>query len=118
MNPIREAAEQIKGHWHQGYYHTDDMKKFCGVGMMRKVVGDLENVNPFATGNDWRSPSEAYYSTIRCAGEIMDGVAAEQFPDRMEGVESFVSFNDHPETTEDEVIAVLEKAAVKWDERI
>lgn len=48
---------------------------------------------------------------------IVQQVIQEQFPERDED-EFPEDFNDHPDTTEDDVILVLEKAAVLWDETV
>jgi hypothetical protein len=53
----------------------------------------------------------------------MDAVASEQYPERAVVLEggvkgTFATFNDHPDTTEDEVVTVMEKAAVRFDEQI
>lgn len=53
---------------------------------------------------------------------IIEEVIKEQFPDRYIPDQIFPApmpyFNDHEKTVIEDVIMVLEKAAIKWDERI
>ncbi len=53
------------------------------------------------------------------AGDVglVNEVIREQFPERFGGVGAS-RFNDHPHTTVDDVIAVMEKAAVRKDEQV
>lgn len=61
-------------------------------------------------------------------GEVLAGVIRDQFPDRVNGPLSAYSpertratiyaFNDHPDTTWEDVERVFEKAEVAWDERV
>jgi hypothetical protein len=44
------------------------------------------------------------------------GVVQEQFPNRTTG--ALMSFNDHPDTTVDDVVLVLEKAAIRRIEQV
>jgi hypothetical protein len=46
---------------------------------------------------------------------LLNRVISEQFPDRRGGV---IGFNDHPDTTIDDVILVLEKASIRRDEQV
>lgn len=59
---------------------------------------------------------------------LVADVVREQYPERIETLPlsyldryldcaTIVTFNDHPDTTKDDVVAVLEKAAIKLDER-
>lgn len=50
---------------------------------------------------------------------ILDKIASEQFPDRVNGerpLRAIAAFNDHPDTTLDDVRVVLEKADIKFQE--
>jgi hypothetical protein len=74
---------------------------------------------------DYSNVKSEDYETWQTAQEIMANVAGEQFPERAKITNlngyadwSFAVFNDHPDTTEDEVVAVMEKAAVRLDEQI
>ena len=105
MNPIREALKNLPGHWYQGDMENEDGTACCGLG--------------------WLARAESNYNLSIMekidSGDFMDKVAFEQYPDRAVDPEGdlryFAAFNDHPDTTEDEVIAVMEKAAIRWDER-
>lgn len=101
-NPIREAVENLSGHWHQGGYNSEDGNNSCALGHLRSVMGFHENYDNFDY-TEWR----------KCIG-ILNRTSGAMFPDRTS--QNIVIFNDHPDTTEDDVIAVMEKAAVRYDE--
>lgn len=111
MNPIREAASRLAGHWHKGS-SGDGEGNFCGLGHLDNVLYSMTANMPT---NQWVQQSHEMYT-------LLTQVAREQFPDRINGYDkfggTFPDFNDHPATTEAEVVAVMEKAAVKWDERV
>ena len=99
-NLIRKAVERLPGHWHKGGLQ-DHKGNFCGVGHLWQV-GEL-----------------ADYTVVDECQNLMNMTAGELFPDRAgKVIPAFATFNDHPDTTEDEVIAVMEKAAIRWDERV
>lgn len=117
MNPIREAASNLRGHWYQGeYMNYEDNSQMCGLGHVANVLGKGDIEAGFET--------DEFYELQK----FMDKVAKEQYPDRHSSfmapnqqkifTYSFPIFNDHPDTTEDEVVAVLEKAAVLYDEQV
>ena len=105
MNQIHQAAELIRRRGHvKGSYQTD--KGFCAVGALN-FVGVREIVSSGQQSHD---------------GDVVADVIREQYPDRVNlpcrtGFAAIVRFNDHEDTTQDEVVAVLEKAAIKLDER-
>lgn len=109
MNVIREALPKVPGHWHQGSLN-DGRGNFCGIGHVRQV---MEN-----NGIEIDNTSGLFFKISK----IMNEVAGEQYPERavynLSDMYSFANFNDHPDTTEDEVVAVMEKAAVRFDEII
>jgi hypothetical protein len=106
MNPIKMAADNLKGHWHKGS-SADGTCHYCGIGHLDNALAQL-NINS--------GVSDLY--------NLLTEVAREQYPERtLEGDYhmkmyggTFPDFNDHPATTEDEVIAVMEKAAVRLEE--
>jgi hypothetical protein len=114
-NVIGKAAKNVKGHWFQEAYYDGD-GNFCGVGHLAKAYAEEHglDVSEVFGGTFWGEILEIK--------KVMDKVAGEQYPERaLDGdsiVPHFPFFNDHPDTTEDEVIAVMEKAAVRWEERI
>jgi len=102
MNYIRKALERLPGRWYKGGL-GDGAGNWCGIGHLQEVA-------PFRNAHDYGQ-------------QQMDKVAEEQYPDRLGSKDGagfqlvpFAAFNDHPDTTEDEVIAVMEKAAILWDE--
>jgi hypothetical protein len=102
MNVIERAARNLPGRWHKGSL-TDNNDNWCGIG---HVLVEAESVDEATE-----------------ARKFMDAVASEQFPERAVVLEggvkgTFAMFNDHSDTTEDEVVAVMEKAAVLLDEQI
>ena len=117
MNPIREAAKNLRGYWYKGeYYNEDNNSQMCGLGHVANVLGNGDLEAGFE--------ADEFYECQK----IMDKVAKEQYPDRNSSfmapnqqkmfTHNFPIFNDHPDTTEDEVVAVIEKAAVLYDEKI
>jgi len=106
MNEIAVAAQNLPGHWYKGRL-SDGQGNFCGVGHLSNAFGDM---------------SQTYDSTafIRYCKmhKLLGKVAREQFPERLDEDQTFPRFNDHPDTTEDEVVAVMEKAAIRWDEQV
>lgn len=57
--------------------------------------------------------TEELATDIRLVNEVIEA----QYPERVGGV-GVSRFNDHPETTIDDVLRVLEKAAVRKDEQL
>lgn len=103
MNPIREAIKTLPGNWIKGTMSDND-GNHCGLGHLACALRDYE---------DKFRPLRINIRGI--ALSAMHTVACEQYPERGE---NFVDFNDHPSTTEAEVIAVMEKAAVRFDEQV
>lgn len=109
MNVIREAAARLPGKWHKGsLYGPDDTA--CGLGHVIKVASE----------NSTDMPKIVFLPPE--ITDIMNKVALEQYPDRAIRNDvlphPFAQFNDHDDTTEDEVVAVMEKAAILLDEEI
>ncbi len=122
MNPIREALNALPGHWQKGSLN-DNKGNHCGLGHMHNALGGSDGYLPMVF--DDSAPEYKLSRDLRIEAErlrgIMDEVAVEQYPDRV-GLSplayssKFAEFNDHPDTTEDEVVAVMEKAAIRLDE--
>ncbi len=102
---LRVALENVPGNWHQGNMFGDEGDSACGLGHVNRAALTSGSFMP-------RSEMNAAY-------ESMAVVAGEQFPERAWNSQrhTFAAFNDHPDTTEDEVIAVMEKAAIQLEER-
>lgn len=112
-NPIRKALENLPGHWHQGSL-GDGNGNYCGIGHLKLAMFGENGLDYSGMkGEGW----------VKYA-KIMNDVAGEQYPERAREFSdlslgpSFAAFNDHPRTTEDEVITVMEKAAILVDEQI
>ena len=103
-NYIREGLKTLPGHWHQGGWRNGAGDQ-CGGGHVRSVIA-----------KEFGEHTE-FFRSMDLVFKIMGEVAYEQFPERAE-VASFFRFNDHPDTTEAEVIAVMEKAALLLDETL
>lgn len=107
MNPIREAMNNLPGHWYQGNYSNgkrfswtdEDATNFCGLGHVYRVA-DMHGIN--------------HYDSLK----IMNIVAGELYPDRTGGEPHFPRFNDHPDTTEEDVLTVMKEAAIRFEEQI
>lgn len=119
MNVIRQALANLPGKWFQGDirnpYNRDEK---CGLGHLSDICV------PHPLHN---KDGEALFNQ---AAILISKVAGEQFPERkgsrytdseLHGNSSafcFADFNDHPDTTEDDVIMVFEKAAILLDEQV
>ena len=97
VNPEREALRVLAERgWCKGRLESSDGRR-CLVGAAAAgVVGHQI---------DW----------MEVLGNIR-AVAQEQFPERR--AVGVVDFNDHPDTTLEDVIAVLEKAAIRRSEAV
>lgn len=111
MNPFEttKAALKEKGHIKNDFWND---KGYCLMGAYNSSVVKDENEDAW----------EHAERRIRDIG-ILGGVCQEQFPDRMPSKAYehspggwMIAFNDHPETTVEDVFTVLDKAAVKWEE--
>ena len=118
MNQFDKAKEYIRlyGHNKNGFYGRSSGSR------------DIENPSAcifgaLAKANDLR---EDYGNAlVSPAAEILSKIASEQFPDRMDNRLIMpmnhgpaVSFNDHPDTTPEDVFLVLEKASVMEEEQV
>lgn len=111
MNVIARAMNRLPGHWFKGYYEENG--NLCGLGAVRHELAIEFGYEDLYDGNI--DCSTIYNTSVK----ILDKVAAEQFPERMpedDQLCKFVAFNDHSETTLEEVLGVFEKAAVLMDE--
>lgn len=110
MNIIREAVSRLPGHWSKGAYEGPD-GTHCGLGHIQAAYDAIYGKD---THYSWNA-----VPALNQIRHLMAKVAREQFPERAhnpDGMCSFVRFNDHPDTTESDVILVMEKAAVQLDE--
>ena len=110
MNHFNEAAKNLPGNWCKGDLY-DQRGNACMGGHVKNALGEAR-YNPFPT-------AENPYRTLWSASlELLSNVAYEQYPDRVRGSGGWnvADLNDAEETTEAEAVAILEKAAVRWDE--
>lgn len=99
-NPLRATLDG----WNKDHWIKDSVRqgqRWCLIGRMHYVNHD-----------QWPAT----------LGTLV-GVILEQYPERVDPCYSIAElaigdFNDHELTTFDDVRAVLEKAAVRWEERI
>jgi hypothetical protein len=105
---LRAAAEVIRVRGHCKNTLQDRNGHVCLVGALMDVLGDR-------CGVFW---SEG----LADVEPVLMAVVTEQYPDRSVvkygGGHNYVAFNNHPDTTPDEVIAVLEKAAARLEETV
>ena len=108
-NTIREAIRVLSGSgWTKGTF-TDGAGRHCLQGALFEAHGIC------AAGDQQvgRRVSGELATDVRLVNEVI----REQFPERVGGVGAS-RFNDHPDTTVDDVTRVMEKAAVRKDERL
>jgi hypothetical protein len=98
-NELRAAAELIRTGGLCKHMLSDDEGRHCAVGAL--FAGTV--------GRD----------LIGAVLPTLDAVASEMFPGQFEHeVASLVQFNNHPDTTAEDVISVLEKAAARLEEKV
>lgn len=108
-NRIRDAIELLarKG-WTQGTF-TDEAGRHCLQGALYEAYG----CQPRVPGRLGRNLPGDLADDVRLVNETI----ATEYPERV-GAVGVSRFNDHPETTIDDVVRVLEKSALRRDERV
>ncbi len=108
-NTIHEAIRVLtsKG-WAKDTF-TDGAGRHCLQGALFEAHGFLS----MDTRNVGRPVAGELAADIRLVNEVV----RDQFPERVGGV-GISRFNDHPETTMEDVLRVMEKAAVRKDEQV
>ena len=113
MNIYDEALADIRKYGHyKGDFYSDLEHPFKSSACMR---GALHRVNGSALA------AVQSQTAISTTGEgLLEDIIAEQFPDRLAPVGRNITahFNDHEDTTLDEVIAIFEKASIIEDEKV
>ncbi len=108
-NTIREAIRVLsRAGWTKDAF-TDSSGRHCLQGALYESHG----LRPF----DGRHMGLALTSEMADDVRLVIEVIGTEFPERTGGV-GVSSFNDHPETTMEDVVRVMEKAAVRKDERV
>jgi hypothetical protein len=90
----------------------DGHGNYCGIGHVQQVLQ-----NEYERDLSFWNPDDEIYILFGKTKEVMSRVAVELFPDRVFSDE-FSEFNDHDDTTEEDVVSVMEKAAVRFDELV
>jgi len=107
MNVYEEMMESIKEKgWIKGEVGSNE-KGYCMMGHLMHCTSALFQPKPEVSFID--------------AEDILVDIIKEQFPERIQsGINDHLTdvarFNDHPATTIDEVIIILEKASVNYGE--
>lgn len=100
MNIIRQALAGVQGHWCKDEMR-DGYGNYCGLGHVARLTHNSTQDERF-----------------EAAAEFMNAAAVDKFPNRAgldSWLSSFANFNDHGETSEADVMAVMELAADRWD---
>ncbi|MDP9387867.1 MAG: hypothetical protein M3Q48_08040 [Actinomycetota bacterium] len=107
MNKIRQAIDVLAARgWTKGVF-TDLSGRHCLQGALYEAHG----VCPLRRGSVVGPLPSELAADVRLVNEVVEA----NYPERFGGV-GVSRFNDHPETTVDDVVLVLEKAAVRRDE--
>jgi hypothetical protein len=108
-NTLREAIRVLsRAGWTKDTF-TDEAGRHCLQGALYEV----HDVRPF----DDRNLGRPVAGDLAADVKLVNQVIREQFPERTGGV-GISRFNDHPDTSVEEVVLVLEKAAVRRDEQV
>jgi hypothetical protein len=94
MNILNKAAKAVPGRWHKGGI-SDGRGNYCAVGHIINACG-MHVV-----------PNEIMQTVNTLASEMSNGKYGH-----------VANFNDDPDTTEEDIITLLEKGAIRLDERL
>lgn len=109
-NRIREAIEVLaRRGWTKDSF-TDTDGRHCMQGALYEAHG----VNMIACSSPVRLAVEGDLASDMA---LLNAIVQSEYPDRF-GAVGTSRFNDHPETTIDDVVRVMEKAAVRRDEQL
>lgn len=108
-NTIREAIRVLSRAGWTKHAFTDESGRHCIQGALYESHG----LRPF----DGRHVGVPLTGQMADDVRLVNEVVATEFPERVGGV-GVSRFNDHPQTTVDDVVRVMEKAAVRKDERV
>ena len=106
-NRIRAAIEVLASTGWTKQAFTDDAGRHCLQGALYEAHGVVPRCGD--------KPGLALTEDLAADVRMVNHVIEEQYPDRF-GAIGVARFNDHPETTVDDVVRVLEKAAARSDE--
>jgi len=109
-NRIREAIEVLaRRGWTKDSF-TDADGRHCMQGALYEAHGMVMN----ACSSPMRYAVAGDLATDMA---LLNAIVQSEYPDRF-GAVGTSRFNDHPETTIDDVVRVMEKAAVRRDEQL
>lgn len=117
MSVMRTAVEKVKRGWTAGAFYKREYNQYCAVGALRSAAGIPDEA---LTEEEDELDLPSSYGPAR---DALANVIEEQYPDWFAingGSNSFnliTSFNDEDNRTQEEVIAVMEKAAIKLEEQ-
>ena len=103
---VRDAMDLLRKYGHCKFLLYDDASRMCLVGALNLAQGAKYGV---------------FFSAQRPRlASILLQVTEEQHPDRFSGWDDYgagyVWFNNHPDTTLEDVLSVMDKTAVLLDE--
>lgn len=105
MDLIQKVKGSLPGNWHKGSYTDLDSGNRCVIGWL--YYHDAQN-------HQSNVHSSCNVETFRM---VLADIAEEQFPDRVTDLlDHIIEVNDHPDTTEDDIMMILEKAEVRMEE--
>jgi hypothetical protein len=108
-NTIREAIRVLsRTGWTKDAF-TDGGRRHCLQGALYEAYGQC----PFDSRQLNTRLSAEMADDVRLVNEVIEA----QYPERTGGV-GVSRFNDHPDTTLEDVVLVMEKAALRKDERV
>jgi hypothetical protein len=106
---LRTARESLEGHWYQGHYGDGEGDR-CAVGHIMSAAGiDIDGYLSSRVGGP------IWTRDVHAAVMLLGSVIKEQYPGHDDNVPLW---NDADGRTEDEVIAMFEKAAAKAEEEV
>lgn len=113
VEELRIAAELLRTKGHCKNTLQDTQGRFCLFGAIMEATRLTTSLEDLRLWDD----------ALRVVNPVLAGIAEEQFPERSEcryyasPSTPYVAFNNHPDTTPEEVISVLEKAVVQLEEK-
>jgi hypothetical protein len=136
MNYYDEAKEVLRGNWTKQRMVSRDGSMCLAGGVNQAVNSEYANAvrrmrydrSLDAADPKTVEPLSYIINTTNEAAyrlglwETLGEVILENYPERIrKGVHAIgivSTFNDHPDTTEEEALAMLEKASARWDEQV
>jgi len=129
MNNLSKAAEILKTSWCTDAWRRTlpEGTTFCSGGALMEAMGLIKDIPVEAELDDFASDFETAIATIADSPEVstLAEVIVEQYP-KIDGqvlwgntdMDKIIHFNDSVANDSDEVVAVFEKAALRFDERV